>query len=247
MRCVPQKALASFVTLFLVVSLAWAADAPWKGKPYQQWDDKDIQRVYTDSPWARRATITRSWTALTQKDLPNPQLGSGSGGGGRGMASPGGAGGGDQSASELTFDVLWASSRVMRAASARRAVLHGGKTDLDVDKYAAEPQEEYQIVVRSGDMAPFVRHDEKFFQMNSFLESKKSKQKLYPSHVGYDRDANGQMVTTAVFFFPKKTTSGDPTLAPDEKSVEFNCKLEGTDLRVNFELQKMQDNQGPAL
>jgi hypothetical protein len=246
MRDVPRKTLAAFSAFLLVASVALAADAPWKGKPYQQWDDKDIQRVFTDSPWARKSTITRTWAAVAQKDIPNPQLG-GSPNGSRGTSNTQGAPPADTYSNDLTIDVLWASSRVMRAASARREVLHGGKSDLDVDKYAAEPQEEYQIVVRSQDMAPFVRHDEKFFQANSFLEAKKSKQKISASHVQYDRDSNSQMVTAAIFYFPKKTTSGEPTIASDEKNVEFNCKLEGTNLHVNFEPQKMADNQGPAL
>ena len=58
MRNVPRKAFASFFTFLLVTSLALASDPPWKGKPYQQWDDKDIQRVFADSPWARKTTIT---------------------------------------------------------------------------------------------------------------------------------------------------------------------------------------------
>jgi len=249
MRNVPRKAFTSFFTFLLVASLALASDPPWKGKPYQQWDDKDIQRVFGDSPWARKTTITRTWGALTQKDLPNPQLS----GAGKGMPNSQGPAGNSQgavndpSASELTINVFWASSRVVRAASARKAILHGGKTDLDVEKYAAAPQEEYQIVIESEDMAPFVRHDEKFFEANSFLETKKAKQKISPSHVVYERNEKTQMVTTAIFFFPKKTASGDPTIGSDEKSVEFNCKLEGTNLRVNFEPQKMVDNQGPAL
>jgi len=249
MRSVPKKTIASFFTFFLIASLTLASDPPWKGKPYQQWDDKDIQRVFSDSPWSRKGTISRTWAALSAKDLPNANAqrpGGPVGGGGRGVPNAQGAPN-DPSVSDLTFDVLWGSSRVMRAATARRAVLHGGNKDLDVDKYAAQPQDEYQIVVRSEDMAPFVRHDENFFQANAFLEAKKSKQKTSPSHIQYEREANGQMVTTAIFFFPKKTASGEPTIGPDEKSVEFSCKLERSNLRVSFEPQKMVDNQGPAL
>lgn len=62
-----------------------------------------------------------------------------------------------------------------------KAILHGGKKDLDVEKYATAPQEEYQIVVQSEDMAHFVRHDEKSFQANAFLGPKKSKQKIVPA------------------------------------------------------------------
>jgi len=236
------KAMASFFTFLMVASPVLASDPPWKGKPYQQWDDKDIQRVFSDSPWARKTTITRTWSAVSQKDAQNPQLPSG----GRGMPGAQGRGGANDAGGESTYDVYWASSRVMRAATARRAVLHGGKADMDVDKYANQPQEEYQVVIQSEDMAPFVRHDEKFFEANSFLEPKKSKQKIAPSHVVYERDEKGQIAAT-VFFFPRKTASGEPTVGSEEKSVEFNCKLEGTNLRVSFEPQKMVDNQGSAL
>lgn len=232
---------ASAVLFF--ATLAWASDPPWKGKPYQQWDDQDLQRIFTDSPWGRSTTITRTWLPVNAKDdLPNTQLG------GRDRGIPGTT---ERAAEttvggDLNFFVLWASSRVMRAASARKALLHGGAKDVDVDKYAAEPQDEYQVILQSADMAPFVRHDEKFFQGKALIEMKKSKLKLSPSHVQYERDANG-LVTSAVFFFPKKTPSGDPAISGDEKNVDFICQLEGSKLRVTFEPQKMLDQNGPTL
>jgi hypothetical protein len=235
--------LALFSATLFVAALVWASDPPWKGKPYQQWDDKDVERVFADSPWARATTITRTWVPISEKDLPNDTVA------GRDRALPATL---DRSSEtsvggELNLYVYWASSRVMRAASARKAILHGGKKDVNVEKYASEPQEEYQIVLQSKDMSPFFRHDEKFFQSNAFLEAKKSKQKMSPSHIRYERDEKGILVTTAIFFFPKKTPSGDPTIIPDEKGVEFTCKIEGSTLRVRFEPQKMADQSGPDL
>jgi hypothetical protein len=237
---VASEILAIFSATLLLAALVWASDPPWKGKPYQQWDDKDVERVFTDSPWARTTTITRTWLPISAKDLPNDTVA------GRDRPLPATL---DRSSEtsvggELNLDVYWVSSRVMRAASARKAVLHGGKKDVDVEKYVGEPQEEYQIVVQSKDMAPFFRHDEKFFQSNAFLETKRSKHRISPSHIHYERDANGLLVTSAVFFFPKKTASGDPTISNDEKSVEFSCKIEGSTVRVSFEPQKMVDKSG---
>jgi hypothetical protein len=230
-----------FVTL-LFAALLWASDPPWKGKPYQQWDLQDIHRILNDSPWVRVAAITRTWSPITGNGLPNEQLG------GRARGLPSSM---DQSsaslAGDVSFFVFWDSSRVMRAASARQAVLVGGRTDVDVEKYVSEPQKEYQITVESMDMAPFYRQNEKFFQENAFLELRKSKQRISPSHVAYKRDQKGVLVSTAVFFFPKKTASGGPTLSSDEKNVEFICKIEGSVLRVGFELQKMVDQNGPDL
>lgn len=246
-----MNVVATFLFAVLIsAALAWASDPPWKGKPYDQWTDKDLEKIFSDSPWSRIGTVTRTWTPLNSSggstsgaQSNNPIPGRPGGPGGPAGSSGNDAGGpGD----ELRFNVYWASSRIMRAASARKSILHGGKQDVDVAKYAGEPQEEYQIVVQSEDMTPFVRHDEKFFQDNSFLDVKKTKQKISPSHVRYERDDKA-LVAAAVFFFPKKTAAGEPTVASDEKNVEFNCKIEGTRLRVNFDPQKMLDSQGPAL
>lgn len=248
------KATAALIFASLVfVAVALASDPPWKGKPFDQWTDKDLEKIFTDSPWSRIGTVTRTWAPATsnptggsaggsQPNTPMPAGRQGGPGGATGSSGSAAGGAGD----ELRFNVYWASSRIMRAASARKSVLHGGKQDVDVAKYASEPQEEYQIVVQSEDMTPFLRHDEKFFQENSFLDVKKTKQKISPSQVRYERDEKG-LVAAAVFYFPKKTTAGEPTLPSDEKNVEFNCKIEGSRLRVNFDPQKMLDNIGPAL
>jgi hypothetical protein len=224
----------------MLAPLSWANDLPWKGKPYEQWTAQDAERVFTDSPWARTAAITRTWRPATEKEYPNRTLSHAA------RTIPDNPGpGNDHLGSESSFDVYWASSRVVRAASARKAILRGTQKNVDVEKYVIEPQEEYQIDVQSEDMTPFFRHDEGFYQANAFLEMRKNKQKIAPSHVRYEHDEKG-LVTSAVFFFPKKTLSGAPTIPSDEKNVAFTCKIEGATLRVHFELQKMVDNNGPA-
>jgi hypothetical protein len=237
-----RTALRLFAVTLTFCALAWASDEPWKSKPYQQWIEKDIEHIFAYSPWSQKAELTRTWLPLKAEELP--QLISGDV-----RTLPKGLEQSDEGklGAEVNFNVYWASSRVMRAASARKAGLHGEKKGVDVEKYANEPQDEYQIVIQGADMAPFVRKDEKFSQANAFLQTKKTKQKISPSHVRYERDAEGVLVTAAVFFFPKKTPSGDRTITLDEKSVEFTCKIEGSTLRVNFAPQKMIDQIGPTL
>jgi hypothetical protein len=220
-----------------------ASDAPWLGKPIQQWDRKDLERIFTDSPWARAATVTRTWLPISEKDVHDKPLS----GSGRKLPSEveranEGTYGGD-----LNVNVYWASSRVMRAASARKSELFDGKQGVDAAKYANEPQAEYQIVVQSADMAPFFRHDEAYFRSIAYLQAKKTKLKLSPSRVHYERDTQGVLVTAAIFFFPKRTAAGEPNISADEKGVAFNCKFEGSTLQVNFEPQKMVDSSGPDL
>jgi hypothetical protein len=223
--------------VLLFAALAWASDPPWLGKPYQQWDDQDIQRIFTDSPWARVTPVIRNWAPLSSDELPNLIAG-----GDRGLPSNPS----ENSGGELNFFVFWASSRVVRGASARRAVLHGPKKDIDIEKYANAPQAEYQIVVQSADMTPFFRQKEQFFRANSFLEMKGTKLKISPSHVHYEHDAKGILVTSAIFYFPKKTGSGQPTISDSDKLVDFIFLLEGNFHRVGFEPQKMVDKDGPA-
>lgn len=238
---VPQFIFLIFVCVQIVC--VSASDAPWLGKPVQQWDRKDLERIFTDSPWARSVSVSRTWLPISEKDIHDKPLS----GAGRKLpteterASEGTYGG------DLKINAYWASSRVMRAASARKSELFDGKQGVDAVKYASEAQEEYQIVLQSEDMAPFFRHDENYFRSNAFLQMKKTKLKLFPSHVRYERDAQGVLVTAAIFFFSKKTPAGEPTVSPDEKNVQFSCKLEGSTLQVNFDPQKMVDSSGSDL
>jgi len=39
-----RKVAFSAATVLVAASLIWAANDPWKSKPYDQWDDKDLQR-----------------------------------------------------------------------------------------------------------------------------------------------------------------------------------------------------------
>ena len=239
------KQFALLITLLLGASLLYAGDKPWKAKTYQQWDEKDLQAILSDSPWVRVTPIQRSWLPVAEKDVAgDPQIS----GGVRQMpgagTSQGAARAGEESLRELNVQVFWQSSRVMRAATAREAALHGKQ--VDVDQYVAQPQTEYQLVLRMADMTPFTQHDEKFFQDNAFLQTKKSKDRISPTHVVFEKNAQGS-IQDAVFFFPKTNASGAPTISNDEKEVQFSCKIADQTARVGFRPQEMVDNQGPAL
>ena len=39
----------------------WASGDPWKDKPYQQWDAKDLQKIFQDSPWAHIVRVDAPW------------------------------------------------------------------------------------------------------------------------------------------------------------------------------------------
>jgi len=244
------KQLALLLALLLGVTLVWAGDKPWKTKPYQQWDEKEIQTILTDSPWVRTTTIQRSWLPVSEKDVaPDPQINGGARQMPSGSTQPGGGAtapvrAGEGSLRELNVSIYWQSSRVMRAATARQAVLHGEK--VDVEKYASDPQSEYQIILRMEDMTPFVQHNEEFFQNSAFLQMKKGKSKISPSHVVYERNPKG-LIQDAVFFFPKTSPSGIPAVSGDETDVQFSCKIADSTLHADFKPREMMDQSGPDL
>jgi len=67
-----------------------AADV-WNSKPYTDWNDKDLQKITTDSPWAKKTSV------MGMEGPAPPPMGGASGGGGRGGRG-GGGGGTDETA-----------------------------------------------------------------------------------------------------------------------------------------------------
>jgi len=241
-----SKPLALLLGVLLAGTLLWAGDKPWRDKPYQQWNEKELQAILTDSPWVRMTPIQRSWLPGSDRDNTPQERSPGGLRGQTSPASPPGAApaGAGEDSQQMNVVVFWQSSRVMRAATARHAALQGEK--VDVDKYASLAQDEYQIVVRMQDMTPFRQHDDKYFQGNAFLQMKKSKDKISPTHVVIEKNSTG-LVQDAIFFFSKTTSSGAPTVSADETEVQFSCKIADTTVRVGFRPRDMVDQSGPAL
>jgi hypothetical protein len=96
------------------------------------------------------------------------------------------------------------------------------------------------------DMTPFVQHNEEFFQNSAFLQMKKGKSKISPSHVVYERNPKG-LIQDAVFFFPKTSPSGVPAVSGDETDVQFSCKIADSTLHADFKPREMMDQSGPDL
>ena len=247
-----RKSLITLFAVLIIAALTFAGNEPWKSKPYQQWNDEDIQKIFTDSPWSRKVTVEGTWRPVVGVGGSDGAINAGGSGGSKGVG--GGAttlpGETDRDAGtvgpSVPFNVYWMSSQTMRAALARRGVLHAGRDEAAAEKYAEAPLDEYQIAVQGSDMAPFVHNDEKFFQANSWLENKKSKQKISPSHVEYTHDENNGRITSAIFFFPKKINDQD-SIGPNDKSVEFTCKMGKSTLHASFDPTKMVNQKGSDL
>ncbi len=260
-----RKAFLIGSAMMVLAAVVFAGNNdPWKSKPYQQWDDKDVRKILGDSPWSKVIQVDATWTNL--KDIPaadSSQLPSGSttapaAGGKMGSSPTAGAnptvGGAAAPPSDpgdpkpqVTFAVRWVSSRTLQRAAARSAELAGQIKPEDAEKQLANPPDVYEIALTGPDMRPFQSAADDTLKKSAELIDKKSKEKMSPSEVQINRSADGKKVQAVAFIFPKKADNGEPAIPEDEKSVDFVCNVNGAKIHVTFDVSKMQDNQGRDL
>ncbi|MGB8524073.1 MAG: hypothetical protein WCD43_13995 [Candidatus Acidiferrales bacterium] len=256
-----RKAILVSSAVLIAAALVFAGGDPWKSKPYQQWDDKDVQRILQDSPWAKVVQVDANWKNSklnSNDDSAQPTVPTGTPAAGGKMGAMGGqspapstpAVGNVESggpSAQASFVVRWVSSRTVQRAAARRSELAGQLKPEDAEKQLAQSPDDYEIVIGGPDMRPFQSADEDTLKTNAYLIEKKTKQKISPAKVEVSRSTDGKNVQVVAFIFPKKSTNGEPTIADDEKSVDFNCLVGGARIRTSFDIPKMQDTQGRDL
>ena len=239
--------------LFIVIAAlllgvsAWASE-PWKDKAFADWDAKDVQRVLTDSPWARQFTV----------NVPPDSAGAGDQGYGRRGTGGGSArntragltnGATSDAARNLTMYIArWYSSRTIRQAEVRAAQLRG-TSDEHLQEVLATVPAAYQLIVRAAgaDMPAFAGVDDAALRQRTWLELKKSHQKIAPVSVRLLRSQDGSRIFAVVVEFPKKTDGGEPTIAASETDAEFVTGSGNLTLKFHYDLDKMVNKDGSDL
>jgi hypothetical protein len=237
----------------LLAAIVSAGDDPWKAKPYQQWDAKDIRKVLDASPWARNVQVPAPWISAGD-------AGDADSAGAPSQTSPmrtaqppqpGGYGAGNSGplvqTATVTFVVRWASSRTVREALLRNAMLAGQIQEDAAAQQLAQPVETYEIVVAAPDMKPFQSVDEKILEHGAYLMDRKTKQKIAPTGVKILNSEDGKKVQSVAFFFPKKSDSGVSTIDDNVKTVDFQCVVTNVKIEASFDASKMSDKSGRDL
>jgi hypothetical protein len=240
----------------LLATMVWAGDDPWKAKPYQQWDAKDVRKVLDASPWARNVQVAAPWISTGDggdagaadsggvSSLPSPMRSAQTprpGANGAGDLTPG------AQTAAVSFVVRWASSRTIREALLRNAILAGQIQEDAAAQQLAQPVETYEIVVAAPDMKPFQSVDEKILEHGTFLMDRKTKQKIAPTSVKIQNSEDGKKVESVAFFFPKKSETGVSTIGADVKVVDFQCVVTNLKIEASFDTSKMSDTLGRDL
>ena len=250
-----MKKLAVGTAILAAAAIAFAGGDVWKTKSMDQWTDKDIMEILTTSPWAkvgvqpqgaatRPAGMTQSTgstgIAGSKSDISHTAAGSAPGTNGASEKEDSAA------ANDASYSIFWWSSRTIRAASNRKGVLKGTMTEADAEEKVSNVPDDYMVLVQGTNMQIFQHRGEEAFEKAAFLQLKKTKEKVYPTKVGFLKTADGG-VNGAVFYFPKKSANGEPTIAPDEKEIDFYLQMGGAKLITYFDPRKMVDSKGEDL
>ena len=257
-----RKSLVAILGIVALAAIAWASGDPWKDKPYQQWDSKDVQKILDDSPWSHIVRVDANWkggggsTTNANSDANTPIGGTMAPSGAmasRPMSNGGGPANstvtnapdaGQQTGPTAAFVVRWASARVLREALVRSAVLGGEKEPPDADAQLAKPTEDYQVLIAGPDMTPFSSLDQNTLKSSASLVLKHTKEKLSPTSVTVQKDPTDRKISYILFSFPKNSQNGEPVIGTGEKTVEFNLDASKLSIKTTFDIPKMVDSQG---
>lgn len=139
----------------------------WVEKPYQQWTQKEVSKLLSDSPWVKSAQVSFDFSAMRGAPGMGGPGGSGTGGsvpgtggpgaggpgmGGPGMGGPGGPGmGGPMGGGmpELSATVMWRSALPIRQAMYQAAVLQESPAAASLERALAE-EPAFHILAVSG-------------------------------------------------------------------------------------------------
>lgn len=255
-----HKKIPIVAAVLILSGLVWASNEPWRTKPYQQWDKSDLAVILNNSPWAKKVIVDVNWkpdaaaggqsVQATSDTAPELREHEDNRKGGMPDTAPPdasmdsvGSAGGRSGVPKAAFYVRWYSSRTVREALAREAVLNGRISEAEGAKLLTEPVTAYEIIVFGPDMTPFQNLTEDQLKSASYLEGKQSKQKVTPASVRLNKSPNGA-TSSLVFSFPEKTPSGADLASAEEKEIEFACKVKGLDLHNTFDTRKMVDEKG---
>lgn len=242
------KRFLALIAVFLLAANLSAGD-PWKDKPYKQWDEKDLRKILTDSPWSKLVQIESTWEGTKPSATASPLGAGGTAASGEPKDIIRGAKPAGPPSGLAGFLIRWGSSRTVRRALARGAILKGAQ-EAEIEKALNLELPDYLVVVLGPDMTPFEKAGEKELkemQEKSHVSLQKSKAKIAPSRIVIERSPDGKRIMALYISFPKKTPAGQPSILADEKGAEFVCQLGTIAWKTRIDLHKMANSEGMDL
>jgi hypothetical protein len=230
----------------LVAAFSLFAADSWQSKPFTEWSDKDVQKILTNSPWARSVTIGGG----PGDNVPAPER---SGNRPAGMNSPGDTGAmgpstiGPEGSRDRSRDaipsgietnsvvltVLWQSAMPVKQALVRRRYGVEGAASVDAKKLLDENVS--YLISLSGFTPEMARASQQKSEILARTTlSAKGKEPVHPTDILVSPSGK---VTEAIFVFPKTVP-----FTLEDKDVEFSTQLGAVVVRSKFHLKDMVVN-----
>ena len=232
-------------------ALAWAADV-WEAKPFEEWTSKDLQKVVTNSPWARQTRALVSGPASAEREVTgigDARSGNPEGGGPQRAGSASSAGGAERLGavpSDVDFSgaasqqagipviVRWQSALPLRQAQIRAKYGKEAATSPEAQKYLTQEPMLYVLVVSGlqGSMVSGGAGDEaKRKIMLATRLTTKGNQSMRPAVV--DFAANGTAVDVLIGF-PRSVP-----LTLEDQDADFSTQIGPARIAYKFKLKDM--------
>ncbi|HVP00206.1 MAG TPA: hypothetical protein VMT15_19175 [Bryobacteraceae bacterium] len=243
--------------LLALAICAWAADF-WQSKPFTEWNEKEVQKLLSNSPWSKEVSVTIAGgggegggggsrggrrggggggdvTGDTPLTGPATGAGGANAGGNAGVRELGTPGGGGGGAPSMQVVVSWRTALPLRQAIVKQKFGAEAGSSPDAKKMLEEEQKAYAIVL-SGLPGRMLRGSEemKAALLKNTVLSIKGKEPIAPSDL--QTGASGQHATV-VFLFPKTAP-----IDADDKEVEFSSKMGPIVIKQKFKLKDMMFN-----
>ncbi len=240
------RTMRKILTPVLVVVLALPAIAAqvWEKKSPEQWSKKEVEKILTDSPWAKRTVV------------PYSPLESGEGlESSTKIVSIGNPRAGDPSRDidpdpatkavfqpDRVFFVRWASAKILRQAREREAALasHPAATS---HRYKPAADEIF-IEVSGTPLDPLPPASEVRLKENSHLLVGRDKWKVEPLRVHVRWPVGGGVPEAFEFYFSRRTQTGRELVREDETVVEFSGQVGPRVFGIKFDPSRMRTREG---
>ena len=227
--------------LFLCALCMWAADF-WTTKPFTDWNEKEVQKVLTDSPWTGKLTMSSGGGGAAPSGGGGGGGGKG-GGGGRGggpqgdSADPGigGGGGGFGGGGEASVTLIWQTALPIKQALVKRRFAAEAGTSPDA-KAMLDRVEQYYVLTLSGvpgNLLGTTKGDQKAALLDMTILTVAGK----PPLKAVDVQTSSGRTATVSFLFPKTTS-----FTAEDKEMEFSSKFDKTAVKHKFKLKDMMFN-----
>src|SRR5215471_8544376 len=207
------------ITLMFVFAFVLVAGAQKKTKPWDEWNEKEVQKMLDDSPWGQTQTQTNTSEMFYSPNDPNTSSGSRSREGAYNQAV------------NLNFRIRLLSAKPIRQAFARNVAIKNPQLMDKLRAFADQKSDLYIVVAVDYDstdqrftgkaMQAFNSALTSALKNTTYLETNNGKRAFLQEYMAPIKDGMG-----AKFVFPR-TLDDKPFVGPESGFLRFYSEVGG--------------------